>query len=91
MMSEFQVTQVEERHKTLQSDVKEYVLGLAEVRKMLNEENLDEVTFDNLMEDKAQITDTIDEQGMREKKKQKTKNDLCREGERNQEEVWKYG
>ena len=36
MMSEFQVTQVEERHKTLQSDVKEYVLGLAEVRKMLN-------------------------------------------------------
>ena len=49
-MSHFQVTKVEERHKKLQSDVKEYVLGLAEVRKMLNEEDIHEVTCDNLME-----------------------------------------
>ena len=43
MMSDFQVIQIEEIHKTLQSDVKEYVLGLAEVCKILNKEDLDEV------------------------------------------------
>ena len=39
-MYDLQVTQVEERHKKSQYDVKEYVLGLAEVRKILNEEDL---------------------------------------------------
>ena len=61
MMSDFQVTQVEERHTKIQSDVKEYVLGLAEYRKMINDEDLEEVMRDNLMEEKAKIVDTIDE------------------------------
>ena len=37
MMSDFKVTKAEERHEKLQSRVKEYVLGLAEFCKMLNE------------------------------------------------------
>ena len=49
MMYDFQVTQVEEIQKQLQSDVKEYVLGLAEVFKIPNEEYLDEVTRYKLM------------------------------------------
>ena len=49
--------------KNIQSDVKEYVLGLTEVRKILNEEDLDKVTREKLMEEKAQIIETIDEQG----------------------------
>ena len=49
MMYDFQVTQVEEIQKQLQSDVKEYVLGLAEVCKIPNEEYLDEVTRYKLM------------------------------------------
>ena len=36
-----------------QSDLKEYVLLLPEVRKILTKEDIDEVTRDNLMEDKA--------------------------------------
>ena len=43
MISDLQVNQIEERHKTLQYDVKEYLLGLAEVYKILNKEDLDEV------------------------------------------------
>ena len=43
--------------------MKEYVLGLTEVRKILNEEDLDKVTREKLMEEKAQIIETIDEQG----------------------------
>ena len=42
--------------------MKEYVLGLAEVCKILNKEDLDEVMRDNLMEEKVQIIETIDEQ-----------------------------
>ena len=61
-MSHFQVTKVEERHKKLQSDVKEYVLGLAEVCKMLNEEDLDEVTRGKFMEEKVQVIENIYEQ-----------------------------
>ena len=62
MMSDFQVTQVEERHKTLQSDMKQYVLGLAEVCKMLSEEDLDEVTRGKFMEEKVQVIEIICEQ-----------------------------
>ena len=50
IMSDFQVTQIKERHKTLQYNVKEYVLGLSEVCKMINREDFDEGTCDNLME-----------------------------------------
>ena len=46
----------------LQSDVKEYVLVLAEVRKILSEEDLGEVTRRNLMKEKAHRIETIDEQ-----------------------------
>ena len=42
--------------------MKEYVLGLAEVCKILNEEDLNDVTRDNLMEDKVQTIEIIDEQ-----------------------------
>ena len=37
------------------------MLGLSEVCKMLNEDNIGEVTRENLMEEKAQIIETIDE------------------------------
>ena len=36
-------------------------MGLAEVCKMMNEEDLDEVMRDNLMEEKSQIFETIGE------------------------------
>ena len=36
-------------------------MGLAEVCKMLNDDNISEVTRENLMEEKAQIIETIDE------------------------------
>ena len=62
MMSDFQVTQIEERHKKLLSDVKQYVLGLAEVCKILSKEDLGEVTRDNLTEERVQTIDTIDDQ-----------------------------
>ena len=51
--------------------MKEYFLGLDEVLKILNEEDLDEVTRDNLMEEKVQIIETIDEQ--RNERLKKTK------------------
>ena len=41
--------------------MKEYVLRLAEVRRILNEKDIYEVTRDYLMEDKDKIVDTIDE------------------------------
>ena len=50
IMSDFQVTQIEERHTKIKSDVKEYVLALAEVCKILNEVDLDEVTREKLIE-----------------------------------------
>ena len=62
MMSDFQVTPIEERYKNLQSDVKEYVLGLAEVYNILNKEDPDQVTRDNLTEERVQTIDTIDDQ-----------------------------
>ena len=55
IVSDFQFTQVEERHKIWKSNVKEYVLGLADVRKILEKVDLHELTSENLMEDKAQI------------------------------------
>ena len=36
-------------------------MGLAEVCKMLNEDNISEVTREKLMEEKAQIIETIEE------------------------------
>ena len=50
ILSDFQVTQIEERHTKIKSDVKEYVLALAEVCKILNEVDLDEVTREKLIE-----------------------------------------
>ena len=51
MMSDFQVTQIEKRHKKLKYDMKEYVLRLVEVCKILNNEDLDQMTCDNFLED----------------------------------------
>ena len=62
MMSDFQVTQVEERHKTLQYDEREYALGLAEVRKILDEDGIDEMTRGKFMEEKVQVIENIFEQ-----------------------------
>ena len=59
MMFDFQVTQVEERHKTLQSDMKQYVLGLAEVCKILDEDGIDEMTRGKFMEEKVQVIENI--------------------------------
>ena len=55
----------------LQSDVKEYVLVLAEVRKILSEEDLGEVTRKNLMKEKAHMIETIDEQSNERGKQEK--------------------
>ena len=71
IISDFKVTQVKEKHKKMQSDVKDYVLGLVDARKKMNEEDLDEVTHDNLMEEKAQIIETVDEK-INEIEKQET-------------------
>ena len=62
MMFDFQVTQVEERHKTLQSDMKQYVLGLAEVCKILDEDGIDDMTRGKFMEEKVQVIENIYEQ-----------------------------
>ena len=59
MMSDFQVTQVEETHKTLQYDERKYVLGLAEVCKILNEDDIDKVTRGKFMEEKVQVIENI--------------------------------
>ena len=47
------------------------MLGLSEVCKMLNEDNIGEVTRENLMEEKAQIIETVDEK-INEIEKQET-------------------
>ena len=59
--------------------MKEYVLVLAEVRKILSEEDLGEVTRESLMEEKGHMIETIDEQSNERGKQEKNKNDLCKE------------
>ena len=70
MMSDFQITKIEERHKKLQSDVKEYVLGLAEVCKILSKEDFDDMMREKFLEEKVQTIETIDEQRLRQKNQQ---------------------
>ena len=59
--------------------MKEYVLVLAEVCKILSDEDLGEVTRENLMEEKAHMIETIDEQSNERGKQEKNKNDLCKD------------
>ena len=47
------------------------MLGLAEFCKILNKEGLDELMCDNLIEYKAQIIETIDEQNNEREKQAK--------------------
>ena len=57
--------------------MKEYVLGLAEVCKIMNEKDLDEVKRDNFMEEKVQTFDSIDEQRNEKEKSAKCLRNIC--------------